>query len=52
MINPKMITISPTNSLSFIISEINIAFSIMEEGGIIIVHNNKFPAPVVESILK
>ena len=47
-----MITINPMNSFSFIISETNIAFSMMEEGGIIIVHNNKFPAPVEESILK
>ena len=29
-----------------------IAFRIIEEGGIIIVHNSKFPAPFVESILK
>ena len=50
--NPDIITIKPINSLKLINSPIIIAFSNMDDGGIIIVHINKFPAPVDTRILK
>ena len=40
------------NSLKLINSPIIIVFSNMDDGGIIIVHINKFPAPVDTRILK
>ena len=42
----------PINSLKLINSPIIIAFSNIDDGGIIIVHINKFPAPVDTRILK
>ena len=50
--NPDIITIKPINSLKLINSPIIIAFSNMDDGGIIIVHINKLPAPVDARILK
>ena len=50
--NPDIITIKPINSLKLINSPIIIAFSNIDDGGIIIVHINKFPAPVDTRILK
>ena len=44
-------TIKPINSLMLINSPIIIAFSNMADGGIIIVHINKLPAPVICSVL-
>ena len=50
--NPDIITIKPINSLKLINSPIIIAFSNIDDGGIMIVHINKFPAPVDTRILK
>ncbi len=50
--NPDVITIKPINSLTLINSPIIIAFSNMDDGGIIIVQINKLPAPVDARILK